>query len=126
MKHTKLFAALLFSIFIFTRDAAKKDNHSPANESEWIQLFNGKDLNDWTIKIKDTVNDNLATLFKCRGWNDKIAYSIRIDNHWNLFIKIPYRTSSRGISFCRRAVPEHWNGLTKFGNHDHTITTVNG
>jgi hypothetical protein len=43
MKRTKLIATLLFSIFIFTMGCRqKKDNHSQENESEWIQLFNGK------------------------------------------------------------------------------------
>ena len=37
-------AALLFSIFSSTNAAD--------DSGDWIQLFNGKDLSDWTIKIR--------------------------------------------------------------------------
>ena len=34
-------------------------------KDEWIQMFNGKDLKDWTIKIKDhPINENFGNTFR--------------------------------------------------------------
>jgi hypothetical protein len=43
--------------------------------SDWIQLFNGKDLHDWTIKIKDhPLNDNWGNTFRVEGGVLKVRY----------------------------------------------------
>ena len=44
-------------------------------QSGWIKLFNGKDLKDWTIKIKDhQVNDNYGNTFRVENGVMKISY----------------------------------------------------
>jgi Domain of Unknown Function (DUF1080) len=56
--HAFLLTAILFTI-CFACAPDKKE------EKEWIQLFNGKDLNDWDIKIaKHELNDNFGNTFR--------------------------------------------------------------
>ncbi|CAN5507673.1 DUF1080 domain-containing protein [soil metagenome] len=41
----------------------------------WIQLFNGKDLKDWNIKIKDhPLNDNYGNTFRVKDGVMKVTY----------------------------------------------------
>lgn len=44
-------------------------------EGQWIQLFNGKDLEDWDIKIRGyEINDNYGGTFKVEDGLLKVAY----------------------------------------------------
>lgn len=46
-----------------------------AQKPEWIQLFNGKDLNDWTVKIaKHEVGENYANTFRVEEGLLKVRY----------------------------------------------------
>ena len=41
----------------------------------WIQLFNGKNLDGWTVKIKDhPVNDNFGNTFRVENGIIKVSY----------------------------------------------------
>ena len=45
------------------------------SSSKWIKMFNGKDLKDWTIKIKDhKLNDNFANTFRVEDGLLKVRY----------------------------------------------------
>jgi len=45
------------------------------NDVNWISLFNGKDLNDWTVKItKHELNDNFANTFRVENGVMKVSY----------------------------------------------------
>ncbi len=95
MKRTKLIATLLFSIFIFTMGCRqKKDNQSQENESEWIQLFNGNDLNDWTVKIKGyDVGENFGNTFRIEDGMIKVRYDqydTFNDRFGHIFYKEPF------------------------------------
>lgn len=42
---------------------------------QWIKLFNGKDLNNWRIKIKDhAYKDNFANTFRVTGGSLAVGY----------------------------------------------------
>ena len=42
---------------------------------QWIKLFNGKDIKDWTVKIKDhPVNDNWRNTFRVENGVIKVSY----------------------------------------------------
>jgi len=42
---------------------------------KWIKLFNGKDIRDWTVKIKDhPVNDNFGNTFRVENGVIKVSY----------------------------------------------------
>jgi hypothetical protein len=46
-----------------------------AGKGDWIQLFNGKDLDGWKVKIKGyELNDNFGNTFRVEGGVLKVAY----------------------------------------------------
>ena len=48
---------------------------APAQEGEWIQLFNGKNLDEWKVKITGyELNDNHASTFRVEDGVLKVAY----------------------------------------------------
>lgn len=54
-----------------SRPTAEKQGTVP----EWVDLFNGKDLNDWTVKIsKHEVGDNYANTFRVEDSVIKVRY----------------------------------------------------
>jgi len=68
----KLFFALL-TLFVFSSvvSAQKTD----PDKKEWIQLFNGKDLKDWNVKIKGhELNDNYNNTFRVENGVMKVSY----------------------------------------------------
>ena len=71
MKKPLIFtAALALSISACTSPA-----HETNEPLEWIQLFNGKDLNDWTVKIaKHEVGENYANTFRVEDNLLKVRY----------------------------------------------------
>ncbi|RYF87871.1 MAG: DUF1080 domain-containing protein, partial [Chitinophagaceae bacterium] len=62
---------------------------------KWIQLFNGKDLSGWTVKIKDhPVNENWGNTFRVEDGSIKVSYD-QYDGKFkeqfgHLFYKKPY------------------------------------
>lgn len=68
--------ALTIAVLMFTslvtvgQDAAAK-----ANKKDWIQLFNGKDLKGWTVKItKHKLGENFGDTFRVENRLLKVAY----------------------------------------------------
>ena len=60
----------------------------------WIQLFNGKDLNDWEIKIAGfPLNENYKNTFRVEDGLLKVRYDQydKFDNHYgHIFYKRPF------------------------------------
>jgi hypothetical protein len=60
----------------------------------WINLFNGKDLKDWTIKIaKHDLNDNYANTFRVENGVMKVSYdgySSFDQQYGHIFYKKPF------------------------------------
>ncbi|HYK57405.1 MAG TPA: hypothetical protein VEV15_13135, partial [Flavisolibacter sp.] len=50
-KTAPLFFLLIASCFFVSGCAHYKKAGERQNNNEWMQLFNGKDLNDWIVKI---------------------------------------------------------------------------
>ena len=68
----KTFLTLLTLILLLTacQTTAKKD------KEEWQQLFNGKDLNDWVIKIKGSpLGENYKNTFRVEDGVMKVSFS---------------------------------------------------
>jgi len=66
----------LITLLIFTNCKVKK-NISVISQSpeKWVSLFNGKDLNDWTIKIKGhPVGENYKNTFSVENGVMKVSY----------------------------------------------------
>jgi hypothetical protein len=70
----KLLLPLLCVVLLYSSCGSKKLS-SGQPEGKWIQLFNGKDLNDWTIKIKGKpLNDNYMNTFRVEDGMMKVRY----------------------------------------------------
>ena len=63
---------LYFFLVVIVFSCEKPNN---PDEKEWIQLFNGKDLNDWQIKITGhNLNDNFGNTFRVEDGLLKVKY----------------------------------------------------
>jgi hypothetical protein len=80
-----MLAVLLVSVAgSFARD-------NPARK-DWLQLFNGKDLRDWAVKITGyDLNDNFGNTFRVESRLLKVAYD-RYDRFNGKFGHIFYRS----------------------------------
>lgn len=86
MKSSSLKITVLASLLFFsTTSQAQKG---------WINLFNGKDLKDWTVKIsKHEVGDNYANTFRVENGMMKVSYDGYQDfdqQYGHIFYKKPY------------------------------------
>jgi len=67
MKILPVACLLLFSFSVIAQRRA--------NDGKWIKLFNGKDLKDWKIKIKDhPLNENFGNTFRVENGVMKVSY----------------------------------------------------
>lgn len=68
--------------------------HGKISEPQWIPLFNGKDLNDWTVKISThEVGVNFANTFRVEDGLLKVRYDgyTNFDRQYgHLFFNTPY------------------------------------
>src|SRR6476659_3509395 len=63
---------ILFAAFFIMLTVAAQTKTSSKG---WIQLFNGKDLKDWEIKIKDhPLKDNFGNTFRIEDGVLKVSY----------------------------------------------------
>ena len=54
---------------------ACQSSHGPESSDNWIQLFNGKDLNDWTVKITGyPTGENFGNTFRVEDSKLKVGY----------------------------------------------------
>ena len=64
------------------------------NKDQWIQLFNGKDLNDWIVKINgEPVNSNLHNTFGVEDGVLKVSYDgydVFGESYGHIFYKKPF------------------------------------
>jgi hypothetical protein len=85
-KKILLFAFLLNTILAYTQ--ANKD------KKEWVSLFNGKDIKDWTVKIyHHEVGENFGNTFRVEDGIIKVRYDKYgdfNDQFGHLYFKKPY------------------------------------
>ena len=66
----RIVTTVFFLLMTISCTAQKK-----IRNGKWIKLFNGKDLKDWTVKIKDhPVNDNWGNTFRAENGVIKVSY----------------------------------------------------
>lgn len=72
-------------------------------QGEWIQLFNGKDLDDWTVKIaKHELNDNFGNTFRVEDGVMKVSYEGYEDfdqRYGHIFYKDPFSAYKLRIEY---------------------------
>lgn len=87
MKSTYL-KSLTLGVLLLTGVAAQ------AQKKGWINLFNGKDLKDWKVKIsKHELNDNFANTFRVEDGLMKVSYDGYTnfdDQYGHIFYKKPF------------------------------------
>src|SRR4030095_1429432 len=81
---------LLLSLFLTVTLSAQKNK-----KQKWVQLFNGKDLTDWRIKIRGyPLNENFGNTFRVEDGKIKVTYDGYGDDFkerfGHMFYKIPY------------------------------------
>jgi hypothetical protein len=75
MRRTTLAVAALAASLSLGACAKKQPVHVAAPAGQWISLFNGKDLNDWTVKIAGhDLNDNYRNTFRVEDGLLKVSY----------------------------------------------------
>ena len=83
---------LLFSVLVLAM--AMSCTTIKPKKSEWVQLFNGKDINDWNIKITGLpLNENYKNTFRVEDSLLKVRYDQyeKFDGHFgHIFYKHPY------------------------------------
>ncbi len=87
----KIFAPFVLLIFLLPLNAWVINSQPDPNKKEWIQLFNGKDLEGWEVKISGyDLNDNFGNTFRVENGMLKVAYD-KYDSFDNKFGHIFYR-----------------------------------
>ncbi len=86
-----LLSLALLSIAAFAQSKPARKVANDPNKKEWIQLFNGKDLKDWSPKITGyDLNDNFGNTFRVENGVMKVGYE-KYDKFDNKFGHIFYR-----------------------------------
>jgi hypothetical protein len=87
-KMRKVFILLILSLLAFSCKTGKTEKEN------WIQLFNGKDLADWDIKIKGyELNNNFRNIFRVEDGVMKVKYEgfDKFNNEFgHIFYKKPF------------------------------------
>lgn len=90
----KSIASLVLCIFIFIACKTSPIAESEKQTGGWQQLFNGKDLQDWTIKIaKHELNDNYANTFRVTDGMMQVrydGYDAFDQQYGHIYYKNPY------------------------------------
>jgi len=91
------------------------NSSKPKNEG-WIQLFNGKDIKDWNVKITGfPLNENYGNTFRVEDSLLKVRFDQyqNFDGHFgHLFYKTPY--SNYGLRVEYRFVVEQFHGVAEW------------
>ena len=90
----------------------------PAQEGEWIQLFNGRDIKDWIVKLNHhALNENYGNTFRVEDGLLKVRYDQYGefgDRFGHLFYKQPF-------SHYRLAVEYRFVGNLQRGAPDYAV-----
>ena len=109
IKNTYLLA--IASLFLLITSCGPKTNPN-ADKEEWISMFNGKDLEGWTPKIRGfTLGENHKNTFKVTNGNLRVSYQ-EYDSFESKFGHLFYKTkfSHYRLKAQYRMVGEQVNG----------------
>ena len=93
--HTGLFIRNCFFCFVAISIAACQNAHKVQTGKEgWVSLFNGRDINDWMVKINHhEVGDNFGNTFRVEDSMIKVRYDqygAYNEQFGHLYYKTPY------------------------------------
>jgi hypothetical protein len=110
-------------LLLTTALAAAQDAAPKAKSADWVQLFNGKNLDGWTVKIaKHKVGDNFADTFRVENGLLKVAYDkyTSLDNQFgHLFYKDKFSYYLIAVEY--RFVGEQVKGGPEWGYRNNGI-----
>ena len=93
----------LFTLLLIIGLGLISSECSAQKNIKWKQLFNGKDLNDWQIKIRyHKLNDNFGNTFQVNDGNIQVRYDqySKFDEQFgHLFYKQPYSSYIIGVEY---------------------------
>ena len=94
MKTLYLFIAAASFLVACSSGTTQNANDDNTETVEWIQLFNGKDLDDWKVKIsKHELHDNFANTFRVEDGLMQVRYDGYEDfdrKYGHIFFKDPF------------------------------------
>ncbi len=112
--HCKMNRFVLIAIFVFSFCylTSCKNNKETHPKKEWVSLFNGKDLDDWLVKINGyELNDNVFNTFQVDNSVIRVSYK-EYDSFTNqyglLFYKAPFNNYRLKMQY--RFTGEQLNG----------------
>ena len=92
-------ACILLIFLMFACQSSQQNNSS----GEWIQLFNGKDLNDWKVKITGyPLGENFGNTFRVSNGKLQVAYDgyTQFDEKFgHIFYKEKYSWYLLGVEY---------------------------
>jgi|TARA_R110001606_G_scaffold45928_3_gene118621 hypothetical protein len=93
----------LFTLLLIIGLGLISSECSAQKNIKWKQLFNGKDLNDWQIKIRyHKLNDNFGNTFQVNNGNIQVRYdqySKFGEQFGHLFYKEPFSSYLIGVEY---------------------------
>jgi len=104
MKLSSTIFAILLSLLVLNSCKEKTKNEPQVKETEeWISLFNGKNLDDWIIKIKGyPKGENLNNTFSVQDGVMKVSYKDydTFNNHFgHIFYKKPFSSYKLRVDY---------------------------
>ena len=118
MNHFSNVIIFIVCLLLFT-GCKKKESIAEVSE-KWIQLFNGKDLDDWNIKIKGyPLNENIHNTFRVEDSILKVSYDEydKFDeNYGHIFYKKPF--SSYRLKVQYRFIGDQFEGAEDWAHRN--------
>lgn len=115
MKFLKII--FLVTIVALTQQCQSQQQANNQNE-QWVSLFNGKDINDWVVKIHHhKLNDNFGNTFRVEDSIIKVRYDQYgdfNDQFGHLYYKTPF-------SYFKLVVEYRFVGKQQKGAPDYTL-----
>lgn len=97
---------LLFSLFLLLAYGCKKETNSKQldkADKQWVSLFNGKNLDDWIVKINGyALNENVHNTFSVENGVMKVSYKdydTFNNNFGHIFYKKPFSSYKLKVDY---------------------------
>ncbi|MEP6626836.1 MAG: DUF1080 domain-containing protein [Ginsengibacter sp.] len=114
----KFFKILFIASAVFSSMACQCQQPASNNDPKWVSLFNGKDINDWVVKIHHhKVNENFGNTFRVQDSIIKVRYDQYgdfNDQFGHLYYKTPF-------SYYKLVVEYRFVGKQQKGAPDYTL-----
>jgi hypothetical protein len=123
MKNVTILFLFVLTLVACSRKSADEQSASTAlpadsTSSEWVQLFNGKDMNDWTVKVHHhETGVNFGNTFRVEDGMIKVRYDQYAefnDQFAHLYYNTPYSNFHLKLEY-------HFTGELQRGAPEYTI-----